>query len=51
MILPYLQETSLFQIRRRDKSDNPNFYPTYKTGMGYNYKMYAGENFTEDVMN
>ena len=35
---------------RRDKSDNPNFYPTYKTGMGYTYKMDAGENFVEDVI-
>ena len=33
---------------RRSKEDT--FYPEYKTGMGYNYKMDAGENFTEDVV-
>jgi|TARA_A100000171_G_C2136163_1_gene150418 hypothetical protein len=33
---------------RRDKQDG--FYPAYKTGMGYNYKLDGGENFTEDVI-
>jgi hypothetical protein len=33
---------------RRSKEDT--FYPEYKTGMGYNYKLDAGENFTEDVV-
>jgi len=35
---------------RRDKANHNNFYPAYKTGMGYKYKMDAGENFTEDVI-
>jgi hypothetical protein len=33
---------------RRGKGDN--FYPEYKTGMGYNYKLDGGENFTEDIV-
>ena len=35
---------------RRDKANHNNFYPAYKAGMGYKYKMDAGENFTEDVI-
>jgi hypothetical protein len=35
---------------RRDKSGKENYYPAYKTGMGYTYKLDGGENFTEDVI-
>lgn len=35
---------------RQDKSGKENYYPAYKTGMGYTYKLDAGENFTEDVI-
>ena len=35
---------------RRDKAGSENYYPSYKTGMGYTYKLDAGENFTEDVV-
>jgi len=35
---------------RRDKAGSENYYPSYKTGMGYTYKLDAGENFTEDVI-
>ena len=35
---------------RRDQAGNENYYPSYKTGMGYDYKLDAGENFTEDVI-
>lgn len=35
---------------RRDKAGSNNYYPSYKTGMGYTYKLDAGENFTEDVI-
>lgn len=36
-------------LRFQRGKDN-SFYPEYKSGMGYTYKMDAGENFTEDVV-
>ena len=35
---------------RESKAGSDNYYPAYKTGMGYTYKLDAGENFTEDVI-
>jgi hypothetical protein len=32
------------------RGKDSSFYPEYKSGMGYSYKMDGGENFTEDVI-